>query len=403
VREPRELTPYASFASRDFRLFLAANLLSMLGLQMVSVAVSWDLYLATRSAMVLGNVGFVQVAPFLLFALWAGHFADRRDRRNIMLATQLIVVAASAVLIGSSQSVVLIYAALFLNAAARAFQAPARLALLPHIVPVDALSNAITWNSSAQEIASVSGPAIAGFILAAAGSRAVYVIQLICAACAFGCFYLLRVRAKINRESPTPQSLLDGVRFVRREGLILPAITLDLFAVLFGGAVALLPIFAVEILHTGPRGLGWLRAAPSLGAMSMALIQSHLGPWKRAGAVLLISVAGFGGATIVFGFSRSLMLSIAMLVLTGAFDNVSVVLRQSLVQTRTPDHLKGRVLAVQNIFISCSNQLGAVESGWTAAWFGPIISVVGGGIATIAVVAGFTLRSRALRDWKQKS
>ena len=367
----------------------------------MSVAVSWDLYLATKSALVLGNVGFVQVAPFLLFALWAGHFADRRDRRQIMLTTQLIVIAASLLLIASSHSVPLIYSALFLTAVGRAFQGPARLAILPHIVSTDALGNAITWHSSVQEIASVSGPALAGLILALAGSRTVYIVHVLCAALAFAAFYFLSVRSVVNHAVPEPKSLLEGIQFVRRDPLILPAISLDLFGVLFGGAVALLPIFAVEILHTDARGLGWLRAAPSLGAVSMALLQSHLPRMKRAGVSLLGAVAGFGTATIVFGLSRSLWLSFAMLLLTGAFDNVSVVLRQSLVQTRTPDYLKGRVLAVQNIFISCSNQLGAVESGWTAAWFGPVASVALGGLATILIVLSFATRARALREWKQ--
>ena len=401
MREAIELSPYTSFRSRDFLLFLSGSFLSNLGLQMISVAVSWDLYEATKSAVVLGNVGFVQVAPFLLFALWAGHFADRGDRRRIMLATQLVLVAAIGVLVISSQSVTLIYGALFLAAAARAFQGPARLAILPHVVPGDALSNAITWNSSVQEIANVSGPAIAGVILAATGSRTVYIIQTICAALAFVLFYCLRVQGKQEHEIPSQQSLLEGIRFVRTNPLILPAISLDLFAVLFGGAIALLPIFAVEILHTGAQGLGWLRAAPSIGAVSMALILSHLPRIRRAGVTLLGAIAGFGAATIVFGLSRSLGLSLAMLLLAGAFDNISVVLRQSLVQTRTPDHLKGRVLAVQNIFISCSNQLGAVESGWTASWFGPIVSVAAGGMATILIVLGYATKSRALRAWTQ--
>lgn len=402
MREARRLSPYSSFRSRDFRLFLVANLLSTLGLQMISVAVSWDLYVATKSAMVLGNVGFVQVAPFLLFALWAGHFADRLDRRRIMLATQAVVSAAAALLIVSAQSVLAIYSALFLAAAARAFQGPARLAILPHVVSEEALSNAITWNSSVQEIASVSGPALAGLVLAAAGSRTVYVIHLACSVFAFAAIYFLSVRAKDDAQAPPDRkSLLEGIRFVRRDSLILPAISLDLFAVLFGGATALLPIYAVEILHTGARGLGWLRAAPSLGAVSMALIQSHMPRIKRAGLSLLLAVAAFGASTIIFGISRSLWLSFAMLYLTGAFDNVSVVLRQSLVQTRTPDFLKGRVLAVQNIFISSSNQLGAVESGWMAAWFGPVVSVAGGGIATILIVLGFAIGAPALREWEQ--
>jgi MFS family permease len=402
--EAMELDSYASFRSRDFRLLLAGSSLSNLGLQMMSVAVSWDLYLVTKSAVVLGNVGFVQVAPFLLFALWAGHFADRRDRRGIMLITQAAVIAASVLLIFSARSVVLIYTSLFLTAAARAFQGPARSAILPHVVGEGALTNAITWQSSAQEIASVSGPAVAGLLLAVTGSRTVYMTQFACATLTFACFLSLKVRAAVNHDAipPDRKSLLEGIGFVRQHPLILPAISLDLFAVLFGGATALLPIFAVEILHADARGLGWLRAAPSLGAVSMALLLSHRLHIKNAGVALLGSVAAFGAATIVFGLSRSLWLSFAMLYLTGAFDNVSVVLRQSLVQTRTPDYLKGRVMAVQNIFISCSNQLGAVESGWTAAWFGPIVSVIGGGVATIAIVSGFAARSAALRKWTQR-
>jgi MFS family permease len=397
------LDPYAPFRSRDFRFFLTASLLSNFGLQMLSVAVSWDLYIRTRSAAVLGNVGFVQVAPFLLFALAAGHFADRYDRRGIMLLTQAVVMGAALLLIAAPPSVLTIYSTLFLNAAARSFQGPARLAILPHVVPPGVLTRAITWHSSAQEIANVSGPALAGVLLAVSGSKTVYVVQLVCATLTFACVFLLRVRQVRSPvvTAPDRRELLEGIRFVSRDPLILPAISLDLFGVLFGGAVALLPIYAVEILHTGARGLGWLRAATSIGAVSMAILLSHSPKIRRPGRMLLLAVAGFGGAIVVFGLSRSLWLSFAMLLLTGAFDNISVVLRQSLVQVRTPDHLKGRVLAVQNIFISCSNQLGAVESGWTAAWFGPVISVVGGGMATIAIVGGFALKSKALREWIQ--
>ena len=370
---------------------------------MLSVAVSWDLYIETKSAVVLGNVGFVQVAPFLLFALPAGHAADRYDRRRILVVTQILLMAASALLITTYHPVALIYACLFLTAVARAFQGPARVALLPHAVPFEFLRNAITWNSSAQEIATVSGPAIAGLLLASVGSRTVYATQLLCAALTLVCYQSLKLKAEPARQpaAPTAKAVSEGIRFVWTDKLILPAISLDLFAVLFGGATALLPIYAVEILHTGARGLGWLRAAPSFGAMSMAILLSHSPKAKHAGRTLLWAVAGFGAATIVFGLSRSLWLSIAMLILVGACDNISVVLRQSLVQTHTPDRLKGRVLAVQSIFVSCSNQLGAVESGWTAAWLGAVTSVVGGGIATILIVTGFAARSAALRRWQQ--
>jgi MFS family permease len=398
------LDAYSAFRSRDFRLFLTGSLVSNFGLQMLSVAVSWDLYLQTKSALVLGNVGLVQVTPFLLFALVAGNLADRYDRRRIMIVTQSVAVCASTLLLlRPSPTVLMIYTTLFLNAVARSFQGPARMAVLPHVVESGALRNAITWHSSAQEVANVGGPALAGILLASVGSKAVYIVQILCAALTLACFWLLRVRVDADKAPrPTdPKDLLEGVRFVWNHNLILPAISLDLFAVLFGGATALLPIFAVDILHTGAHGLGWLRAAPAIGAVSMAILLSHSRKLQRAGLTLLWAVGGFGGAIIVFGLSRSLWLSFAMLLLTGAFDNISVVLRQSLVQTRTPDHLKGRVLAVQNIFISCSNQLGAVESGWTAAWFGPIVSVIGGGMMTIAIVTGFAARSPALRKWTQ--
>jgi MFS family permease len=397
------LDAYASFRLRDFRLLLIGSFLSSLGLQMLSVGVSWDLYLHTRSAAVLGNIGFVQVAPFLLFALAAGHIADRYDRQRVMILTQWLLLAASLLLLTTSPSTPIIFISLFLTATARSFQAPARSAMLPQVAPLGALGNAIAWTSSAQEIANVSGPALAGLLLASAGSRTVYLIQLLCAALTMACFHLLRCRPSSIRAVPAPggKALLEGARFVWNHKLILPAISLDLFAVLFGGATALLPIYAVEILHTGARGLGWLRAAPAIGAISMALLLTHSHRIDRAGRALLWSVGGFGACTIVFGLSRSLWLSLAMLLLTGALDNISVVLRQSLVQTNAPDYLRGRVLAVNNIFIHCSNQLGAVESGWTAAWFGAVPSVVGGGLATILVVAGFAASSEVLRKWKQ--
>lgn len=370
---------------------------------MLSVAVSWDLYLATRSAMVLGNVGLVQVTPFVIFALFAGHVADRYDRRLILLGTQVLLLGGSVLLLLGFHSVGLIYTSLFFTASARAFQGPARQAILPHLVPAEALGKAITWNSSVQELASVSGPAIAGLLLATVGSRAVYVVQIVCGALTFVCFFLLRARSGGGTETTArePRALLEGLQFVWRSKLVLAALSLDLFAVLFGGAVALLPIYAVDILHVGAHGLGWLRAAPSIGAVSMALFLAHSKRVLHAGRAVLAAVAGFGVATIVFGLSRHFWLSFAALVMTGVCDNVSVVLRQSLVQTETPDRVRGRVFAVNSIFVSCSNQLGAVESGWTAAWFGPVWSVVAGGMATVAIVLAFTGGAEKLRRWRQ--
>lgn len=398
------LDAYSSFRLRDYRLLLTGAFLSNLGLQMLSVAVSWDLYIQTRSALVLGNVGFVQVVPFLVLSLLAGHYADRHDRRQIMVLTQIVYLAVSLLLVFGSHSVLSIYTCLLLTAVARTFQGPARGAILSQIVPSDLLGNAITWNSSAQEIASVSGPAVAGLLLAITGSRTVYAVQSCCAVLTLICFASLRSRTPVKTESARPEhgSALDGLRFVRDNKLILSAVTLDLFGVLFGGATALLPIFAVDILHAGPAALGWLRAAPSAGAVLMAVTMAHRPIIRRAGPALIGAVTGFGLATIAFALSRNFWFSLAMLILVGAFDNVSVVLRHSLLQTRTPDHLRGRVLAVNNIFISCSNQLGAVESGWTAAWFGPIPSVWGGGLATLAVVAVCAGVSPALRRWRQR-
>jgi MFS family permease len=392
------LDAYAAFRSRDYRLLLASNALSNVGLQMLSVAVSWDLYLQTHSARVLGAVGFVQVAPSFAFAILAGHIADRYNRRMIMLVAQCLTVLASLLLASGVHGVAGIYGCLFLIAVTRTFQMPIRGAVLPDLVPPEALSNAITWNATMFESANVGGPALAGILLEMTGSRVVYMVQAGCAVTVLLCFAGLTFQRKHAVQTGSP---LDGLRFIRDNKLILSAVSLDLFAYLFGGATALLPIYAVDILHAGPRALGWLRAAPSVGAILMAVTMAHSPRIRRAGPVLLWSVAGFGMATIGFGLSRSILLSCAMLALTGAFDNISVVLRQSVLQTRTPDFVRGRVMAVNSIFINCSNSLGAAESGWTAAWFGPIISVVGGGAAAIAVVALCALLSPALRRWEQ--
>jgi MFS family permease len=377
---------------------LAANFFSILGMQMLAVAVSWDLYLATHSALVLGNVGLVQVAPFFLFALVAGHFADRYNRRHIILITQGLALLTAVALVFSGLSVVVIYTCLFFNASARAFQGPARLSMLTQVVPVAHVGNAVAWNSSAQELASVGGPAVAGIVLSLSGSRLVYEMQFLCALVVLACYGAMRFR-------PVPveakSTMTEGVKFLFRDKLILSASSLDLLAVLFGGATALLPIFSVEILKGGVHTLGWLRAAPSVGAVMMALAIAHSPKIERAGVSLLGAVAGYGVCTIVFGLSRSFWLSFAMLLLTGAFDNVSVVLRQSLLQTHTPDWVRGRVMAVNSIFISSSNQLGAVESGLTAAWLGAVGSVVWGGVMTIAVAGSFAGFAKRLKAWRQ--
>jgi MFS family permease len=287
-------------------------------------------------------------------------------------------------------SIPLIYLLLFVGAIARTFSWAARSSFFPTLVPRDAFSNAVTWNSSVFQIGSVVGPAISGFVVAHRGFPIVYAIDAITSTL----FFLLALpiprakQAREKKEQGTWRSLAAGAKFVFSKKVILATITLDLFAVLLGGSIALLPIFADQILHCGPVGLGWLRAAPAIGAFGMALLVAYLPPMRQAGKTLLWCVAGFGIATIVFGLSKAFWLSLVTLFIAGAVDSVSVIIRGSIVQLVTPDEMRGRVSSVNNIFIGTSNEFGALESGLTAALVGPVISVVGGGIGTILVVLG---------------
>lgn len=398
------MSAYAAFRYRNYRFLLAGIFLSMLSQQMLSIVVAWDLYEARHSPLVLGNVGLVQIIPVLLFTFLAGHVADRYNRRLTLVLTQIAVAGIGVFLAmsGPMRGVTLIYSCLFLGAMARAFQWPASSSMLPNVVPAEHLSNAISWNGAGRELATVTGPAIAGLLLAWLGSTAVYVAQAGCTVLTLVCFWALHLEqvAWEGKARGGMRDIGDGLRFVFQEKLLLSAMSLDLLAVFFGGATALLPIYADSILHIGARGLGWLRAAPAIGAGGMALALAHRRPIKRAGRVLLWVVALFGAATIGFGVSTSPWLSFALLAVTGALDSVSVVLRTYLVHSRTPDYLRGRVNAVNALFISCSNQWGAVESGLAAAWLGTAPSVVFGGAATVVVVAGIAAVSRSLRNWK---
>lgn len=398
------MTAYAAFSSRAFRFQLIATILSMFSQQMLATVVGWDLYLTTRSPVVLGNVGLVQIIPVLLFTFVAGHVADRYNRSRTAMVTQVAQALVAFVLAGagSGRGVVLIYACLFLTATARAFQWPATSAMLPQTVPPESLTQAISWSGSAREMATMGGPALAGALIAAFGSEAVYIGQAICCVLSAICFAMMRVPDRAEHERPEIglKAVAEGIRFVWNEKVILSAMSLDLLAVFFGGATALLPIFAADILRIGATGLGWLRAAPAVGAGLTAIWIAHQPPIRHAGVVLLATVAAFGAATIGFAVSTSAWLSFAMLFLTGAFDSVSVVLRISLVQSRTPDALRGRVSAVNGLFISASNQWGAVESGVAAALMGTVPSVVFGGAATIVVVAAVGALSTSMRRWK---
>jgi predicted MFS family arabinose efflux permease len=376
----------------------------MFAQQMLATVVGWDLYLTTRSPVVLGNVGLVQIIPVLLFTFVAGHVADRYNRSRTAMVTQVAqaLVAFALAGAGSGRGVVLIYACLFLTATARAFQWPATSAMLPQTVPPENLTQAISWSGSAREMATMGGPALAGALIAAFGSEAVYLGQAICCVLSAICFGLMHVPDRAEHERPEIglKAVAEGIRFVWREKVILSAMSLDLLAVFFGGATALLPIYAADILRIGATGLGWLRAAPAVGAGLTAIWIAHRPPIRHAGVVLLTTVAAFGAATIGFAVSTSAWLSFGMLFLTGAFDSVSVVLRISLVQSRTPDALRGRVSAVNGLFISASNQWGAVESGVAAALMGTVPSVAFGGAATIVVVAAVGALSASMRQWR---
>ena len=383
--------PYAALRLRDFRLLLIGRFITSFGNEMLSFAIGWELWLRTRSAFALGMVGLVQVVPVILLSLPGGHVADQYNRRRIIVITQAVFSLCSAGLALLSffdGPLVLIYLCLLGFGIARAFNEPASSTLIPETVPSELFASAATWNSSTWQTAAISGPAIAGLVAGFLNSvTIIYVFDAI-AALVF-LFLVTQIHGKplpLSEKSDTMASLMEGFRFMRDTKIILAAITLDMFAVLFGGAVALLPIYATDILKVGAQGLGIMRAASSIGALMMAFGLAHLPPFKQAGKTLLWAVAGFGAATIVFGLSRSFWLSVAMLALLGALDNISVVIRSTLLLTRTPNEMRGRVSAVNSIFISTSNEMGAFESGLAASLFGPILAVVGGGIGTIIVV-----------------
>ena len=383
--------PFAALRFRDYRSFAIGKTLLFTSVQMQTVALGWELYERTGSALVLGSIGLAQVVPMIALTLIAGHIADRYDRQRTVVASITLMIICSLALMAISYqqlSLVWVYGFLFLNGIARAFIKPASDALMFQLIPVNTFVSAATWSSTTFQTAAVLGPALGGLAIAQLG-RATGVYGLAASISLVGLLTMLSIRRRPtvpSREKLSIVALMAGAKFVWQNQLILAAIALDMFAVLLGGAVALLPIFAKDILHVGPIELGWLQAAPSIGSITMAIAIAYLPPMRRAGAALLWSVVGFGLVTIVFGLSRSLPLSLLMLALSGALDSISVVIRHTLVQIRTPDALRGRVAAINSVFISASNELGGFESGLTAAIFGPMLSVVGGGIGTILVV-----------------
>ncbi len=382
---------YAAIRRDNFRRYWIGNVLSILGRQMQTVTVVWEVYRRTGDPFDVGLVGLVQVIPVLSLALVAGHVADRFDRKWVLAAAMALSGIASLGLAAVSYfewPIAATFGCLFLLGISRAFQQPAKNALVPQLVPRAIFSNAVTWNLGGFQLASVVGPALGGWTLALFDHA--YVVYLINVAAALAFVVLLvgvrRRASDVPHESTTLRSLVEGISFVWNHKVVLGAMALDMFAVLLGGAKALLPIFASDILHVGPLGYGWLAAAEAIGALAMSLTLMHRPPIVRAGRSLLLAVSGFGIAIVVFGLSRSFTLSFVALFCTGAFDCISVVIRHTLVQMLTPDRMRGRVSAISGMFIGTSNELGEFESGTLARFTSPVFAVVFGGIGTLVVV-----------------
>ncbi|MBX3213838.1 MAG: MFS transporter [Labilithrix sp.] len=373
---------------------------------MLSVAVGWQVYEITGDALALGLSGLAIFLPGFLLALPGGHLADRRDRRRILIACHFGVTTSAATLAIIShlqnKSLLPIYAVLVVLGAIRAFSGAAGQALMPSLVEKTELERAVALGSSCWQLAMIAGPSLGGVVYAATGRASV--VYTVCAAMASVAFFaMIAIGHDPKNASPRPTrraswgELVAGIRYVWANKPILGAISLDLFAVLLGGAVALLPIFARDLLHIGPWGLGLLRSAPAIGAASTALALAWFPLRRRAGATMLAAVFLFGVATIVFGLSRTFALSLAALLCLGAFDMFSVVVRSTLIQIRTPDEMRGRVGAVNMVFIGASNELGEFESGATAAWLGPELAVLVGGVGTCLVVLGWAALFPELR------
>ncbi|MBI2815291.1 MAG: MFS transporter [Opitutae bacterium] len=429
--------PYAAMRHPGYPRYLVGFFLSNTGRQALSVAIAWQIYQWTNSATALGLVGLINVIPLIALVLPAGVLADRLDRRRLvawtmgasgLLSLGLLLVSRYGAALPDSpllragntllRSIALLFerhvdpaslhfdhpalpvlfALLFLQSIARVLGTPARAALVPLLVPAAAVGNAVTWSASAFELSTVIGPALGGLLVATAGYGAVYLIDFV-AATAFALLLLGVKLHTVPRKAVGPEpDMFAGVRFIWNRKPILAAITLDLFAVLLGGAVALLPIYADRILHVGAAGLGWLRAAPALGAITMALLVTHLPPARRPGLGMLWSVAGFGAALVAFSLSTNYWLSLLFLYLSGVCDNFSVVVRHTLVQMLTPDALRGRVTAFNQLFIGSSNEISELRAGLAAALFGPVAAAAGGGLGAILVTLAVALILPALRS-----
>ena len=413
---------YRALRHRDFRLLGSATLISIIGTQMQNVGIDWHIYVLTRSPLALGAVGLVRVLPIILFSVWGGVFADRHDRKRLQFCTQAIMALIALVLALATwfghDSVWLIYVLTALTAAANAFDAPARHALVPRLVPAEDLPGALTMNLTFMYVAMIVGPSIAGLVIGAVGGPGTYTTRNLAPiyfANATSFIAVLMALATLHASGkPEPRSgppegfgasLHAGLQFLFSARIIVWTMALDFFATLFSGAVSLLPIVADQILHVGAQGYGWLRAAPGAGAMAASIITAVCSPPRRQGRVLLWSVAAYGAATLVYGISHNFYLTLAALGATGAADLVSTVIRSTLRQVLTPDELRGRITAFNMIFFIGGPQLGEMEAGFVAslfrsAAFGTIISIASGGAATLLLVGLVTLISPLVRTYR---
>lgn len=384
---------YGILRSGPFPAYLASRTFAIVGSQMTATAVGWQVAERTRSPLALGLVGLAQVLPVLFLAPWAGHLADRADRRRVMMFTQTLhaacvgALALTVLFPGIPLSV--LYAILFVDGISRGIQSPSAQAILPNLVPPALLARAVSWRLVSFELSSIGGPLAAGFLIGRVGMAPVYAIAA--GLLVLGAAVLWRLPRQVPRADGPPaaggRDLLAGFRYVWGRPVLRGALALDLFAVLFGGVTALLPIFARDVLEAGPEGLGMLRGANSVGSLVMTFILLHRPPLERAGTSLLLAVAGYGACMAGFGLSTSFWLSLSFLVASGLFDAVSVVIRHTMIQADTPDRMRGQVSAVNGVFIVSSNQLGEFESGVAAQLLGVAPSVVVGGVLTLAVVA----------------
>ncbi|MBL8007822.1 MAG: MFS transporter [Ignavibacteria bacterium] len=403
--------PYAALRFWEFRNFTIARLCITIAAQMQAVIVGWMIYEITKDPLSLGLIGLAEAVPSISVLLFAGHITDISSRKKIVLSSVFLMTLCSAALliistdkfeILNSNKLFLMYSVIFVSGIGRGFSAPSFFAFVSQLVPKETLPNAITWNTTSWQTGAVTGPAIGGLLYGFFGAANTFTVIVI--------FWLISVLLITPiRKKPVPEitgiqslkeKLTAGLKFVFDKKIVLGAISLDLFAVLFGGAVALLPIFAGEILFAGPEGLGALRAAPSVGAVLMAVYMTRRPFTKNAGKNLIISIFGFGICIIVFGLSKNFYLSLIILALSGAFDSVSVVIRATIIQLMTPDNMKGRVSAVNSIFIGSSNEIGAFESGVAAKLLGTVPSVIFGGTMTILIVAFVAVFSPAMRKLK---